>query len=108
MSNLTQGNWKARSRYMEAGTQWSVIDKENRSVANIMTADVSDEDQLRLNANLIAAAPDLLKFAEHFMAELEDNNITTSRRAAHQFYDAMTILRVLATAAITKAKGEQL
>lgn len=108
MSNLTQGNWKARSRYMESGTDWSVIDNQNRRIASVNASDLSDADELRVNANLLSAAPDLLKFAEFFLAEVEAHNITNSKRAACNNYNARDILTLLAKAAVTKAKGEQL
>ena len=90
MSNLTQGNWKARSIYMESGTNWSVVDNHNRCIASINTVAMSDEDELRVNANLLSAAPDLLKFAEFFLAEIDAHNITNSKRAACNQYNAIS------------------
>ena len=108
MSHLTQGNWKAHRRFMASGTHWSVIDKQNRSIANVNGIESADEEQLRLNTSLLAAAPDLLKFAEHFLAEIEAGNITNSHRAARSNYNARDILTLIAKAAVTKAKGEEL
>ena len=108
MNKPTQGTWKVHRPSIGEDQNWHVTDDGDTFVAHVYGFNHSVDEQSRANAHLISAAPDLLKFAEQFMAELEANNISTSRHAAYKSYDAMGMLRILARAAITKAKGEQL
>jgi hypothetical protein len=73
------------------------IDCEGKAVAHVFSDDLGERDK---NAALIAAAPDLLRFAEAYIDQFCGYQITNTADAKH---DATGWLRDMAKAAMAKA-----
>ncbi len=81
----------------EGKDRCACIDCNGKAVAHVFSGDTGERDK---NAALIAAAPDLLRFAEAYMGQFCGYQITNTTDAKH---DATGWLRDMAKAAITKA-----
>ena len=81
----------------EGKDRCAYIDCDGKAVAHVFSGDTGDRDK---SAALIAAAPDLLRFAEAYIGQFCGYQITNTADAK---YDATGWLRDMAEAAMKKA-----
>lgn len=81
----------------EGKDRCAYIDCDKKAVAHVFADDANERDK---NAALIAAAPDLMRFAEAYIGQFCGYQITNTTDAKH---DATGWLRDMAQKAIAKA-----
>jgi len=93
MSKHTPGPWRAE---MNGFCRMAVIDKKYRYLTYKAGSDRMSDEELEANANLIAAAPDLLEALKRMFSTIEDSHIPGAPGSPIE----------MARAAIDKATGE--
>lgn len=88
MSEYTKGPWVNVGGWVDAK------DKKDGVICSLGAVDRKDETTSNANANLIAAAPDLMEACEEFVRKCESGEVRSKRS-----YQQMK-------AAISKAKGD--
>lgn len=99
MSKHASGPWRPQSHKDDDGNMLfcSIVDDYNREVANTATGNFGDENEYA-NANLIAAAPEMLEMLERAKSWCYTHSMQTYSKAAQECGDEIKKL-------IKKAKG---
>jgi hypothetical protein len=95
MSGHTPGPWRVLQPSVGVDANWHVTDELDTFVAHVYGFGHSVDDQSRINAHLIAAAPDLLAALKELAAWFDRSDTKSADSALRK-----------AARAIAKAKGK--